>query len=74
MLSFEREITEAVIKFGGFPGFRVMTNATLGAKFAIVSVIFEMAGFAGLLGGLQLGHRVRPGVTFGTIHPQVCSR
>lgn len=52
MLAFKREIAQAVIEFGRFPGFGRVTNAALRAKFAVVSIVFLMTGFAGPLGGL----------------------
>ena len=74
MLAFEREAAQAVVKFGGFPGFGAVTHATLDAKLAVVGIVLEMAGFAGPVGGLQLGDCPRPGVTLGTFDPQVGAR
>ena len=40
MLTFEREIAQAVVKFGRLPGFGGVTDATLVAQIPLVNIIF----------------------------------
>lgn len=75
MLAFQREITQAVIKFCWLPGFGgTVADATLRAKLTLMRIIFKMTGFTSCGCILQISNATGIEMAPGTVHPQVRSR